>query len=129
MRRRFLVIALGVPSVCRLKSDIRLMLLADGTAIASAQRLPDARGDWEKGKDGKYAKAYDIDCAEGRFDFVRIKRAHFALRRGETVLGIAAMPLPTGIFSRLKSRIELPASLSLATRLFLALLVNIEDRD
>ena len=113
----------------QVKSDIRLMLLADGTAIASAQRLPDARGDWEKGKDGKYAKAYDIDCAEGRFDFVRIKRAHFALRRGETVLGIAAMPLPTGIFSRLKSRIELPASLSLATRLFLALLVNIEDRD
>jgi hypothetical protein len=39
------------------------------------------------------------------------------------------MPLPSGIFSRLKSRIELLASLSLATRLFLAMLVEIEDRE
>ena len=67
--------------------------------------------------------------AEGRFDFVRIARAKFALRRGDCVLGIAAMALPTGIFSRLKARIELPGSLPLATRLFLALLVDIEDRE
>ncbi len=112
-----------------IKPDIRLMLLADGAPIASAQRLPETAGGWKKGKDGSYTKVYDIDCAEGRFDFVRIKRAQFALRRGETVLGIVAMPLPTGVLSRLKSAIELPASLSLATRLFLALLVDIEDRE
>ncbi len=66
---------------------------------------------------------------QGRFDLVRLKHGKFALHRGDTVLGIAAMPLPNGIGSRLKSRIELPASLPLATRLFLAMLVEIEDPD
>ena len=94
-----------------------------------AQRRSDARSGWKKGKDGKYTKLYDIDCTEGRFDFVRIRHAQFALRRGETIIGIATMPLPAVGSSRLKSRIELPASLPLVTRLFLALLVHVEDRD
>ena len=60
---------------------------------------------------------------------MRLEYGKFALRRGDTVLGIAAMPLPSGILSRLKSRIELPASLPLATRVFVAMLVEIEDTD
>jgi hypothetical protein len=112
-----------------LKSDIRLMLLAGGTQIITAKRVPDTLGGWIKGKDGKRSRVYVIDCPQGRFELVRLKRGKFALRRGDTVLGIAAMPLPSGIFSRLKSRIELPASLPLTTRLFLAMLVDIEDRD
>lgn len=86
-------------------------------------------GGWMKGEDGKLSRVYVIDCPQGRFELVRLKRAQFALRRGDTVLGIAAMPLPTGIFSGLKNRIELPASLPLATRLFLAMLVEIEDTE
>lgn len=113
----------------KIKRDIRLMLLANGTPIVTAERLPDALGGWQKDKDGNYTKAYDIDCAGGRFGLFRVARAKFALRQGKTVLGIAAMPLPTGAFSRLKSRIEFPAALPLATRLFLALLVDIEDRE
>jgi len=113
----------------RVMPDIRLMLLAGGTQIVTAKRVPDTLGGWMKGKDGKRSRVYVIDCPQGRFDLVRLKRAKFALRRGDTVLGIAAMPLPSGIFSRLKSRIELPASLPLATRLFLAMLVEIEDRE
>lgn len=113
----------------RVKPDIRLMLLAGGTQMVTAERVPDTLSGWMKGKDGKRSRVYVIDCPQGRFDLVRLKRAKFALCRGDTVLGIAAMPLPNGIFSRLKSRIELPASLPLATRLFLALLVEIEDSE
>ena len=121
----------------RVKPDIRLMLLAGGTQIVTAKRVDDdvdlkefVRQMWagETGMDGKHSRVYVIDCPQGRFDFVRLKRGKFALRRGDTVLGIAAMPLPSQ-FVRLKSRIELPASLPLATRLFLAMLVDIEDRD
>ena len=111
----------------RVKPDICLMLLAGGTPMVTAARAPDSLGGWTKGMDGKRSPVYMIDCPQGRFDLVRLKRATFALRQGDTVLGIAAMPLPSGIFSRLKSRIELPASLPLATRLFLAMLVEIED--
>ena len=113
----------------RVKPDIRLMLLAGGTQLVTAKRVPDTLGGWKKGKDGKYTRVYVIDCPQGRFDLVRVSDDKLALRRGDTVLGIAAMPLPSGIFSRLKSRIELPASLPLATRLFLAMLVEIEDTD
>ncbi len=95
--------------------------------MVTAERLPDTLSGWMKGKDGRPSRVYVIDCPQGRFDLVRLKQATFALRRGDTVLGIAAMPLPSGIFSRLKSRIELPVSLPLATRLFLAMLVEIED--
>ncbi len=107
--------------------DIRLMLLAGGTQMVTAERVPDTLGGWKKGKDGKYTRVYVIDCPQGRFDLVRVSSDKLALRRGDTVLGIAAMPLPSAIGSRLKSRIELPASLPLATRLFLAMLVEIED--
>ncbi len=111
------------------KPDIRLMLLAGGTQMVTAERVPDTRGGWMKGKDGKRSRLYVIDCPQGRFDLVRLKHAKFALRRGDTVLGIAAMPLPgSGGSNRLKSRIELPALLPLATRLFVAMLVEIEDR-
>jgi len=113
----------------RVKPDIHLMLLAGGMPIVTANRVPDTLGGWKKGKDGKRCRAYVIDCPEGRFELVRLKRARFALRRGDTDLGIAAMPMPTGIFGRLKSRIELPASLPLATRLFLAMVVFIEDTE
>ncbi len=110
------------------KPDIRLMLLAGGTQMVTAERVADTLGGWMKGKDGKRSRVYVIDCPQGHFDLVRLKRAKFALRRGDTVLGIAAMPLPlSGGSNRLKSRIELPASLPLATRLFLAMLVEIED--
>ncbi len=113
----------------RVKPDIRLMLLAGGTQMVTAERVPDTRGGWGKGKDGKRSRLYVIDCPQGRFDLARLNSAKFALRRGDTVLGIAAMPLPgSGGSNRLKSRIELPASLPLATRLFVALLVEIEDR-
>ena len=84
-------------------------------------------------EDGGYTAAYEIDCAQGRFDLVRLKFAKFALCRGgapgNTNLGVAAMPVTTGVGSRTKSRIELPASLPLATRLFIALLVDIEDQE
>ncbi len=110
----------------RVKPDIRLMLLAGGTQMVTAERVPDTRGGWGKGKDGKRSRLYVIDCPQGRFDLARLNSAKFALRRGDTVLGIAAMPLPDSS-SRWKSRIELPASLPLATRLFLAMLVEIED--
>ena len=114
----------------RVKTDIRLMLLAGGTSMVTAERVPDTLSGWKKGKDGKYTKVYVIDCAQGRFDLVRVDFGKFALRRGDTVLGIAAMPLPgSGGGIRLKSRIELPASLPLAIRLFVALLVEIEDSD
>lgn len=113
----------------KLKRDIRLMLLADGAPVVEAQRLPDALDGWQKDRSGKYTKLYDIDCAAGHFELVRIGPAQFALRQGETILGIIAMPLPTGVFSPLRTRIELPARLSLAIRLFLALLVDVEDRN
>jgi hypothetical protein len=113
----------------RVKPDIRLMLLAGGTPIVTAKRVPDTSGGWMKVKDRKRSPVYVIDCPQGRFDLVRLKLGKFALRRGDTILGIAAMPLPSGIFSRLKSRIELPASLPLATRLFLVMLVEIEDKE
>ena len=118
----------------RVKTDISLRLLADGVPTVTAERLPDNNGGWRKGKDGGYTAAYEIDCAQGRFDLVRLKFAKFALCRGgaalgDTSLGIATMPIPMGIDTRRASRIELPASLPLATRLFIALLVNIEDRD
>ncbi len=94
----------------RVTSDIRLMLLAGGTQMVTAERVPDTRRGWMKGKDGKFSRVYVIDCPQGRFDLVRLKLAKFALRRGDTVLGIAAMPLPgSGGSNRLKSRIELPA--------------------
>ena len=113
----------------KLKRDIRLMLLADGAPVVEAQRLPEALDGWQKDRSGKYTKLYDIDCAAGHFELVRIGPAQFALRHGETILGIIAMPLPTGVFSPLRTRIELPARLSLAIRLFLALLVDVEDRN
>lgn len=113
----------------RVKPDIRLMLLAGGTQLVAAKRVPDTLSGWKKGKDGKLSRVYVIDCPQGCFDLVRLKHGKFALRRGDTVLGIAAMPMPSGIFHRLKSRIELPASLPLATRLFVAMLVEIEDVD
>jgi hypothetical protein len=118
----------------RVKTDIRLRLLADGVPTVTAERLPDTAGGWMKGEDGGYTAAYQIDCGQGRFDLVRLKFARFALRRGgaapgRTSLGIAAMPITTGIDGRTTSRIELPASLPLATRLFIALLVEIEDHE
>ena len=112
----------------RIKDDIRLMLLAGGTQIVTAKRVPDTLSGWMKNNVGKRSRVYIIDCPQGRFELVRLKLGKFALRRGDTVLGIATMPLPR-FFSRLKSRIELPASLPLATRLFLAMLVEIEDRE
>ena len=105
------------------------MLLAGGKQIVTAKRVPDTLSGWMKDKDGKRSRVYVIDFPQDRFELVRLKRAKFALRRGDTDLGIAAMPMPTGIFSRLKSRIELPASLPLPTRLFLAMLVYIEDSE
>jgi len=114
----------------RVKTDIRLMLLAGGKPMVTAERVPDTLSGWKKGKDGKFTRVYVIDCAQGRFDLVRVDFGKFALRRGDTVLGIAAMPLPgSGGGISLKSRIELPASLPLAIRLFIALLVEIEDSD
>lgn len=112
------------------KPDIRLVLLAGETRTVTAERLPDTRGGWKKDKDGKYTRAYVIDSAQGRFDLVRMELGKFALRRGDTVLGIAAIPLPgSGGGNRLKSRIELPSSLPLVTRLFVAMLVELEDRE
>jgi hypothetical protein len=114
----------------RPKTDIRLMLLAGGTQMVTADRITDTLGGWKKGEDGKLSRVYVIDSPQGRFDLVRLKRFKFALHRGGSVLGIAAMPLPgSGGSNRLKTRIELPASLPLATRLFVALLVEIEDID
>lgn len=119
----------------RVKSDIRLMLLAGGTQIVTAKRVDDdidlkelvrQMRAGETGLDER-SPVYVIDCPQGRFELVRLKRyMKFALCRGDTVLGIVAMP---DIPSRLKSRIKLPASLPLATRLFLAMLVEIEDRE
>ena len=108
--------------------------IADGDGgrkqIVTAKRVPDTLSGWMKDKDGKRSRVYVIDFPQGRFELVRLKKyMKFALHRGDTVLGIVAMPLSRGFFSRLKSRIELPASLPLATRLFLAMLVNIEDRE
>ena len=37
----------------RVKDDIRLLLLADGTPIVSAQRLPEALGGWKQGEKGE----------------------------------------------------------------------------
>ena len=106
------------------------MLLAGGTAMVTAERLPGTGSGWIEGKDGKRPRLYVIDCPEGRFDLVRVKHAKFAFCQGDTVLGIAAMALPgSGGGNRLKSRIELPERLPLATRLFVALLVEIEDSD
>jgi hypothetical protein len=101
-----------------LKSDIRLRLLAGGSQIVTAKRVLVSLSKWTA------SPHYVIDCPQGRFELVSLKRGKFALRRGDTVLGIAAMPLEFGL-----SRIELPASLPLATRLFLAMLVDIEDRN
>ena len=108
-----------------LKSDVRLMLLAGGTQIVTAKRVLVSLSKWTA------IPHYVIACPQGRFELVPLKHGKFALRRGDTVLGIAAMPLASGsgILNPLKSRIELPASLPLATRLFLAMLVDIEDRD
>ena len=108
-----------------LKRDIRLMLLAGGTQIVTAKRVLVSLSKWTA------IPHYVIDCSEGRFELVPLKHGKFALRRGDTVLGIAAMPLGygSGSLTPLKSRIELPASLPLATRLFLAMLVDIEDRN
>jgi hypothetical protein len=113
----------------RVKPDIRMILLAGGKEMISAQRLPDSMSGWRKGKDGKYTRVYIIDCAQDQFELVRLKRGKFSLRQGGSVLGIAAMPMSTGIFGRLKSRIELPASLPLAIRLFLAMVVYVEDTE
>ena len=109
----------------RLKSDVRLMLLAGGTQIVTAKRVLVSLSKWTA------IPHYVIDCPQGRFELVPLKHGKFALRRGDTVLGIAAMPLGygSGSLTPLKSRIELPASLPLATRLFLAILVDIEDRN
>ena len=74
----------------RVKPDIRLMLLAGGTQMVTAERVPDTLGGWKKGKDGKYTRVYVIDCPQGRFDLVRVSSDKLALRRGDTVLGIAA---------------------------------------
>ena len=101
-----------------LKSDVRLVLLAGGTQIVTAKRVLVSLSKWTA------SPHYVIDCPQGRFELVRLKRGKFALRQGDTVLGIAAMPETFGL-----SRIELPASLPLATRLFLAMLVDIEDRE
>ncbi len=101
-----------------LKSDVRLRLLAGGTQIVTAKRVLVSLSKWTA------SPRYVVDGSQGRFELVPLKRGKFALRRGDTVLGIAAMPLQFGL-----SRIELPASLPLATRLFLAMLVDIEDRD
>ena len=89
----------------KLKRDIRLMLLADGAPVVEAQRLPEALDGWQKDRSGKYTKLYDIDCAAGHFELVRIGPAQFALRQGETILGIIAMPLPTGVFSPLRTEL------------------------
>ena len=112
----------------RVKPDIGLMLLAGGMLLVTAERVTDTLRGWKKGKDGKLSRVYIIDCPQGRFDLVRLECGKFALCRGDTVLGIAAMPL-TRCNTWLKSRIELPASLPLATRLFVAMLVEIEDTD
>ncbi len=101
-----------------LKIDVRLRLLAGGTQIVTAKRVVVSLSKWTA------SPHYVIDCPQGRFELVRLKRGKFALRRGDTVLGIAAMPQRFGL-----SRIELPASFPLATRLFLAMLVDIEDRE
>ena len=101
-----------------LKRDIRLMLLAGGTQIVTAKRVLVSLSKWTA------VPHYVIDCPQGRFELVPLEIGKFALRRDDTVLGIAAMPLEFGL-----SRIELPASLPLATRLFLAMLVDIEDRN
>ncbi len=66
----------------KVKSDIRLRLLADGVPMVTAERLPVTKGGWMRGKDGGYTAAYEIDCAQGRFDLVRLKFARFALCRG-----------------------------------------------
>ena len=101
-----------------LKRDIRLRLLAGGKQIATAKRVVGSFSNWRDSPD------YVIDCPQGRFEFVSLTFGKFALRRNDTVVGIAAMPLGPGL-----SRIELPASLPLAIRVFLAMLVDIEDRD
>ncbi|MCP4604441.1 MAG: hypothetical protein GY847_28620, partial [Proteobacteria bacterium] len=96
-----------------LKRDIRLMLLAGETQIVTAKRVLVSLSKWT------VSPHYVIDCPQGRFELVPLELGKFALRRDDTVLGIAAMPLEFGL-----SRIELPASLPLATRLFLAMLVD-----
>ena len=103
------------------------MLIADGVTIITADRVPDNAGGWRRDEAGNFSKAYDIDYDGERLQFARLARGKFALRRGHRVVGIATIPLPTGIFSWHKSRIELPASLPLEIRLFIALLVEVED--
>ena len=94
------------------------MLLAGATEIVIPERVLVSLSKW------RASARYVIDRPQGRFELVRLKDCKFALRRGDTFLGIAAMPLRLGL-----SRIELPASLPLATRLFLAMLLDIEDRE
>jgi len=112
-----------------LKPGVRLRLLVHGEDVVEAERL-ELPGIAEVFSQKKSMWRYfQVETAQGRFYLARLGHAKFALLRGDAVVGIAAMPMLKGIGNRRASRIELPGSLPLETRVFLALLVKLEDEE
>lgn len=106
----------------KLRSDLRLHLVIDGKPTVTAARVSDP---------AFFGRPtyFDIDTPQGRFELAPRGHPKFDLLRGDTVIGIVAMPELSGNGGRFHSRIELPGSLPLETRLFLALLVKLECKD
>jgi len=112
-----------------LRPGVRLRLLVHGELVVEAVRLklPGLAEVFSRKK--SMWRYFQVETAQGRFYLARLGYAKFALLRGDAVVGIAAMPLLNGIGNRRASRIELPGSLPLEIRVFLALLVKLEDED
>ena len=111
------------------RSGVRLRLLIDGEPVVEAVRLELPGLEEVLSRKRSMWRYFQVETAQGRFDLARLGYAKFALLRGDAVVGIAAMPLLKGMGNRLTSRIELPGSLPLEIRVFLALLVKLQDED
>ncbi len=110
-----------------LRPGVRLLLLVDGEPVVEAVRLKSPVVGKNYFRRRSMIRLFEIETAQGRFDFAQLDYGKYALLRGDTVVGIAAMPLLNGFGNRWTSRIELPGSFPLETRVFLALVVKLED--
>ena len=112
-----------------LKPGVQLQLVVDGEPRVTAlspqppplrEGLPQAEGT---------VPSFEIETAQGLFTLAYRDYGKYAVLRGDSVVGIAAMPLPQAPGGRWTTRIELPGSLPLETRIFIALVGLVHDRN
>ena len=112
-----------------LKPGVQLQLVVDGEPRVTALSLePPPFREGLSQPEGTVPR-FEIETSQGLFALTYLDDGKYAVLRGDSVVGIAAMPLPQAADGRWTTRIELPGSLPLETRIFIALVGLVHDRN